>query len=165
MSSVCPTTHKLDTLPLHRLIRFLSVRPAFCLGTSSDSQSTATPLPLANTSPCRVCRGLSPPSHQCGHHRQTGCACATRHARRTTKKASHPQWLRPFKNGVRGRNRTGAGRFAISYRYEIFIGLNCLASYSHWLSHNRSIICIHGNFEIPPPRMVPPFPTSRRTYP
>jgi hypothetical protein len=35
-------------------------------------------LPLANTSPCRVCRGLSPPSHQCGHHSQTGCACAQR---------------------------------------------------------------------------------------
>jgi len=28
----------------------------------SDSQSPTTPLPSANTSPCRVCRGLSPPS-------------------------------------------------------------------------------------------------------
>ncbi|WP_372436666.1 recombinase family protein [Pseudomonas veronii] len=52
--------------PLHRLIRFLFVRPAFCLGLPSDSQSPATPLPPANTSPCRVCRGLSPPSHQLG---------------------------------------------------------------------------------------------------
>ncbi|TBN34991.1 hypothetical protein EYC95_26580, partial [Pseudomonas sp. BGI-2] len=48
---------------------------------------TATPLPLANTSPCRVCRGLSPPSHQRGHHSQAGCASrATRHAWRTKKK-------------------------------------------------------------------------------
>jgi hypothetical protein len=64
--------------PLCRLIRFLFVRPAFCLGLPSDSQSPATPLPLANTSPCRVCRGLSPPSHQRGHHSQTGCAYAQR---------------------------------------------------------------------------------------
>ena len=64
--------------PLRRLIRFLFVRPAFCLGLPSDSQSPATPLPLANTSPCRVCRGLSPPSHQRGHHSQAGCACAQR---------------------------------------------------------------------------------------
>ncbi len=69
---VCPLT------PLRRLIRFLFVRPAFCLGLPSDSQSPATPLPLANTSPCRVCRGLSPPSHQRGHHSQAGCACAQR---------------------------------------------------------------------------------------
>ena len=43
-------------------IRFLFVRPALCLGLPSDSQSPAKPLPLANTSPCRVCRGLAPPS-------------------------------------------------------------------------------------------------------
>lgn len=54
--------------PLHRLIRFLFVRPAFCLGLPSDSQSPTTPLPLANTSPCRVCRGLSPPSRPAHHH-------------------------------------------------------------------------------------------------
>lgn len=41
-------------------IRFLFVRPALCLGLPSDSQSPAKPLPLASTSPCRVCRGLSP---------------------------------------------------------------------------------------------------------
>ncbi|MNB93393.1 hypothetical protein D3C75_405250 [compost metagenome] len=64
--------------PLPRLIRFLFVRPAFCLGLPSDSQSPATPLPLANTSPCRVCRGLSPPSHQRDHHSRAGCACAQR---------------------------------------------------------------------------------------
>ncbi|MNO23683.1 hypothetical protein D3C76_134890 [compost metagenome] len=41
-------------------IRFLFVRPALCLGLPSDSQSPAKPLPLASTSPCRVCGGLSP---------------------------------------------------------------------------------------------------------
>src|SRR5690606_29903040 len=74
--------------PLRRLIRFLFVRPAFCLGLPSDSQSPATPLPLANTSPCRVCRGLSPPSRLAHHHSELNSAShgATRHAWRTTKK-------------------------------------------------------------------------------
>ena len=92
--------------PLHRLIRFLFVRPAFCLGLPSDSQSPATPLPLANTSPCRVCRGLSPPSRPVHHHSEPNSAShgATRHAWRTTKKAmtagqSSPcvqaSWIRP----------------------------------------------------------------------
>ncbi|MEA1605725.1 hypothetical protein, partial [Pseudomonas spirodelae] len=74
--------------PLRRLIRFLFVRPAFCLGLPSDSQSPATPLPSANTSPCRVCRGLSPPSRQAHHHSEPDSAShgATRHAWRTTKK-------------------------------------------------------------------------------
>ena len=75
--------------PLHRLIRFLFVRPAFCLGLPSDSQSPATPLPLANTSPCRVCRGLSPPSHQLGHHSQAGCACAQRAMPGAPRKSPH----------------------------------------------------------------------------
>src|SRR5690554_499114 len=44
-------------------IRFLFVRPVFCLGLPSDSPSRETPLPSASTSPCRACRGLSPPSH------------------------------------------------------------------------------------------------------
>ncbi|PRG63398.1 hypothetical protein C6T64_28580 [Burkholderia cenocepacia] len=48
--------------PIRRLIRFLFVRPALCLGLPPDPQSPGEPLPLANTSPCRVCRGLSPPS-------------------------------------------------------------------------------------------------------
>lgn len=69
-------------------IRFLFIRPAFCLGLPSDSQSPATPLPPANTSPCRVCRGLSPPSRQVRHHGEPDSAShgATRHAWRTTKK-------------------------------------------------------------------------------
>ncbi|WP_216227841.1 hypothetical protein, partial [Polynucleobacter sp. UK-Gri1-W3] len=33
-----------------------------CLWLPSDLQSPTKPLPLANTSPYRVCRGLSPPS-------------------------------------------------------------------------------------------------------
>jgi hypothetical protein len=47
-----PSTMVLQT-SLRRLIRFLFVRPAFCLGLPSDSQSPAIPLPSANTSPCR----------------------------------------------------------------------------------------------------------------
>ena len=80
--------------PLRRLIRFLFVRPAFCLGLPSDSQSPATPLPLANTSPCRVCRGLSPPSHQRGHHSQAGCACAQRAMPGAPNKKATEEW--PF---------------------------------------------------------------------
>ena len=70
------------------LIRFLFVRPAFCLGLPSDSRSPATPLPPANTSPCRVCRGLSPPSHPLGHHSQAGCAYAQRAMPGAHKKAT-----------------------------------------------------------------------------
>jgi hypothetical protein len=81
--------------PPCRLIRFLFVRPAFCLGLPSDSQSPTTPLPLANTSPCRVCRGLSPLSHQRGHHSQAGCAYAQRAMPGApTKKPQHDYVLR-----------------------------------------------------------------------
>ncbi len=87
--------------PLCRLIRFLFVRPAFCLGLPSDSQSPATPLPLANTSPCRVCRGLSPPSRSAHHHSELNSAShgTTRHAWRTTEKAQ-PDRLRFFCLGI-----------------------------------------------------------------
>src|SRR5699024_10983727 len=43
-------------------IRFLFVRPALCFGLPPDDRSPASPLPPANSSPCRVSRGLSPPS-------------------------------------------------------------------------------------------------------
>ena len=43
-------------------IRFLFVRPAFCFRLPPDARSPETPLPSANPSPCRVGRGLSPPS-------------------------------------------------------------------------------------------------------
>ena len=36
------------------------------------------PCRSANTSPCRVCRGLTPPSHRTGHHNQSSCAYAQR---------------------------------------------------------------------------------------
>ena len=51
------------------------------------------PFPLADTSPCRVCRGLSPPSHQRGHHSHSGCAyapCMAHHK----KPAKGRVWLR-----------------------------------------------------------------------
>ena len=52
-----------------RLNRFLFVRPAFCLRLASGrhpeiSPRDEHPCRSASTSPCRVCRGLSPPSHQ-----------------------------------------------------------------------------------------------------
>ena len=43
-------------------MQFLFVRPRFCLRLPSDSASRRTPLPLANSSYCQVCSGLSPPS-------------------------------------------------------------------------------------------------------
>ena len=69
-------------------IRFLFVRPAICFRLPSDSQSPATPLPSASTSPCRACRGLSPPSRPVHHHSEPNSAShgATRHAWRTQQK-------------------------------------------------------------------------------
>ena len=43
-------------------IRFLFVRPAFCFQLPPDAESPEAPLPSANSSPCWVSRGLSPPS-------------------------------------------------------------------------------------------------------
>ena len=97
--------------PLRRLIRFLFVRPAFCLGLPSDSQSPATPLPSANTSPCRVCRGLSPPSRQAHHHSEPDSAShgATRHAWRTKKKRGRSRvaigTLRSVRGGLQQKRR------------------------------------------------------------
>jgi hypothetical protein len=42
-------------------IRFLFVAPALCFRLPSDSRSPEKPLPSANTCPCRLCGGLSPP--------------------------------------------------------------------------------------------------------
>ena len=44
------------------IMQFLFVRPRLCLRLPSDSTSRWTPLPLANSSYCQVCSGLSPPS-------------------------------------------------------------------------------------------------------
>ena len=45
-------------------MRFLFVRPRFCLQLPSDSTSQWTPLLLANSSYCQACSGLSPPSYR-----------------------------------------------------------------------------------------------------
>ena len=52
-------------------MRFLFVGPEFCLWLPSDSTSRWTPLPLANTSYCHPCSGLSPPSYRpCWAHKK-----------------------------------------------------------------------------------------------
>ena len=49
--------------PVRRLVSSsCSSGQRFAIGLPSDSQSPAKPLPLANSSPCRASRGLSPPS-------------------------------------------------------------------------------------------------------
>ena len=60
----------LDFILCRKLVRFkmpymqfLFVRPRFCFRLPSDSASQRTPLPLANSSYCQVCSGLSPPSN------------------------------------------------------------------------------------------------------
>jgi hypothetical protein len=53
----------LARLPRHAAsIRFLFVRPALCLRFPPDPASRPAPCRSANTSPCRACRGLVPPS-------------------------------------------------------------------------------------------------------
>src|SRR5699024_4178930 len=44
-------------------MQFLFVSSGFCLQLPSDSASRRTPLPLANSSYCQACSGLSPPSY------------------------------------------------------------------------------------------------------
>ena len=52
-------------------IQFLFVRPRLCRGLPSDSTSRWTPLPVANSSYCQVCSGLSPPSDSaCRAHKE-----------------------------------------------------------------------------------------------
>jgi hypothetical protein len=52
-------------------IRFLFVGSGFCLRLPSDPTSRWAPLPLANTSYCQVCSGLSPPSYRpCWAHKK-----------------------------------------------------------------------------------------------
>ena len=59
----------LDFILCRKLVRFkmpymqfLFVRPRLCRRLPSDPISRWTPLPLANSSYCQVCSGLSPPS-------------------------------------------------------------------------------------------------------
>ena len=75
----------LDFILYRKLVRFkmpymqfLFVRPRFCFRLPSDSASQRTPLPLANSSYCQVCSGLSPPSNNaCRAHYKINKAIQT----------------------------------------------------------------------------------------
>ena len=56
---LCIGSSSVSSMPC---MQFLFVRPRLCRGLPSDSTSRWTPLPLANSSYCQVCSGLSPPS-------------------------------------------------------------------------------------------------------
>ena len=60
---LCIGSSSVSSMPC---MQFLFVRPRLCRRLPSDSASRRTPLPLANSSYCQVCSGLSPPSD---------CAC------------------------------------------------------------------------------------------
>src|SRR5699024_3097045 len=49
------------SIPRQPCMHFRVVSSAFCLQLPSDSASRRTPLPLANSSYCQACSGLSPP--------------------------------------------------------------------------------------------------------
>ena len=53
-----------SSIPIQPYIQFLFVSSGFCLRLPSDSTSRWTPLPLANSSYCQACSGLSPPSYR-----------------------------------------------------------------------------------------------------
>ena len=53
-----------SSAPHKPYMQFLFIRPGFCRRLPSDSSSRRTPLPLANTSYCQVCSGLSPYSYR-----------------------------------------------------------------------------------------------------
>lgn len=73
-----------------------------------------------------VGRGLSPPSHQRGHHSQAGCASATRHAWRTTKK---PASLQAFMCGAETDGRLLVVRARFSRDWNLVDFLVCLIGY------------------------------------
>ena len=56
--------HASSSTPHKPYIQFLFIRPELCRRLPSDSSSRRTPLPLANTSYCQVCSGLSPYSYR-----------------------------------------------------------------------------------------------------
>ena len=58
-TSFCVGNSSVSSMPY---MQFLFVRPRLCRRLPSDSTSRWTPLPLANSSYCQVCSGLSPPS-------------------------------------------------------------------------------------------------------
>ncbi|KIO64001.1 hypothetical protein B4064_1743 [Caldibacillus thermoamylovorans] len=62
-----------SSIPIQPFIQFLFVSSGFCLRLPSDSTSRWTPLPLANSSYCQACSGLSPPSYSpCRAHHKEG---------------------------------------------------------------------------------------------
>lgn len=69
-TSFCYGNSSVSSMPY---MQFLFVRPRLCLRLPSDSTSRWTPLPLANSSYCQVCSGLSPPSDSaCRAHKGCG---------------------------------------------------------------------------------------------
>src|SRR5699024_4735068 len=63
-----------SSIPSQPCMQFLFVSSGFCLQLPSDSASRRTPLPLANSSYCQACSGLSPPSYSpCRAHLKKGC--------------------------------------------------------------------------------------------
>ncbi len=68
-TSFCTGNSSVPSMPC---MQFLFVRTRLCLRLPSDSTSRWTPLSLANSSYCRVCSGLSPPSNRAcrAHHKQ-----------------------------------------------------------------------------------------------
>ncbi|SDR19667.1 hypothetical protein SAMN05445850_3233 [Paraburkholderia tuberum] len=75
--------------PPHRLISAsCSSGQHFACGFLQIPPYDGHPCRSASTSPCRVCRGLSPPSHPARHHSGSDSAShgATRHAWRTKQK-------------------------------------------------------------------------------
>ena len=65
----CDGNSSVSSMPY---MQFLFVRPRLCRGLPSDSTSRWTPLPLANSSYCQVCSGLSTPSYYAcrAHYKQ-----------------------------------------------------------------------------------------------
>ena len=65
-TSLCWASSSVSNQPY---MRFLSVSASICVRLPSDSTSRWTPLSFANSSYCKACSGLSPPSyHPCRAH-------------------------------------------------------------------------------------------------
>src|SRR5699024_2290881 len=63
-----------SSIPSQPYIQFLFVSSGFCVWFPSDSWSPKTPLPFANSSYCKVCSGLTPPSYSpCWAHKKCSC--------------------------------------------------------------------------------------------
>ena len=77
-TSFCSGNSSLSSMPS---MQFLFVRPRLCRRLPSDSTSRWTPLPLANSSYCQVCSGLSPPSYN---------ACRAHTVEKDSKKVCYP---------------------------------------------------------------------------